>query len=549
MTKLRFILLATLAFGLGFATATQVLATGSDEASGVSSRTGNESPRSGLSTGESNSRIDDYSHQDEQINIQGDKDAVVKVLRVNQKNLVNDYVVGVFPVTNVNPKEIRALFRAITAKEGGRAEVIRDKVSKKAYLQVVCPRFQLPYIEQAISALDEAWLQEDVDGATELYYKAKFRGVENINRIADVPGGSDGGTTVVDKAANAIFKRGEPYRMDKWMETAEQVDVLPPQLLLQAAVYEVEVTNEQKLGLDYVAWKCGPGSNLFRFVTWGFHSSQEAKNATSIFDPFVAERTLVAGTDDIGTSGHGYYAAANFLLTSEYIDFLVRNGRARLVTTGRVNVRHGEFGVLDMTDEVIHFTREQDESDLASEADKFADAGSEEGTARGPEDFVERCRRQGSVNVGFTMEVEPFIGLETTELGYVLFVTNIVGVTPAGTPITRTSATTGNVLLRDGTPICAGGLKRTEEVKSTAKMPILGSIPVLGWLFGGEQEAQRQTEMVVVLTPQVVQFSEIDKELASQEDKSVRAQVAQNAALRLPKSEFGFDQWLLGRDY
>ena len=110
-----------------------VLAGGGDEASGVATRRGDASPSA------SASEIDTYLYQDEQINIDGGEDAIVKVLRVNQKNLVNDYVVAVYPIQHASPKEIRSLFRVVTGKEGGRAEVIRDKVGKKAYLQVICP--------------------------------------------------------------------------------------------------------------------------------------------------------------------------------------------------------------------------------------------------------------------------------------------------------------------------------------------------------------------------------------------------------------------------
>ncbi len=508
-----------------------VWAGGEDEAEGVQSRRGNPSPTA------AESDIDDYTFQDEQINIDGNRDAVVKVLRVNQKNLVNDYVVGIYPIRNAHPKEIRSLFRLITAKEGGRAEVIRDKIGGEAFLQVIAPKFQLPYIEEALQALDEDWVKEDVDGATQVYYRAKFRDVAAIDDIAEVPGGGDGETTVVDATANAIFKRGEPYRMKKWLSTAEEIDLFPPQVLLDASVYELEITDDLKLGLDYVAWKCGPGRNLFDFTCWGLHSSQDAEDVTSIFDPFVPERLLTGGDQRISTRGRGCYAAANYVLASEFIDFLLRRGKARLVTTGRLNVRHGTTGTLSVSDDVIHFQVSPDEQDLLT-----ADL----------EDYqlllAERCltHETGDLTLGLGLSVIPFIGLETTELVYALTMNDLVGTTPSGAPLVRDNNMVGSVLIRDGVPTCLGGLKRTEDIRSTAKVPLLGSIPVLGYLFGGERNAQRHTEMVVVLTPKVVQYSEIHKELARAEDKLVRRQVMEKAALPLPKTQYGFDQWLIG---
>ena len=54
--------------------------------------------------------------------------------------------------------------------------------------------------------------------------------------------------------------------------------------------------------------------------------------------------------------------------------------------------------------------------------------------------------------------------------------------------------------------------------------------------------------MVIVLNPRVVQFSEVHKELAREEDRLVRAQVLRHAHLPLPKTAYGFDMWLLGTD-
>ncbi|MHC4591881.1 MAG: hypothetical protein ACYS8L_04195, partial [Planctomycetota bacterium] len=132
---------------------------GDVEATGVQSRHGNTSPTAAAS------RVDTYLFQDEQINIDGSEDNVVKVLRVNQKNLVNDYVIRTFPIRNAPPIEVRAVFRRITALEGGRAEVIRDKIKKEYWLWVAAPKFQMPYIEAAMKELDVPWLKDDLDGS------------------------------------------------------------------------------------------------------------------------------------------------------------------------------------------------------------------------------------------------------------------------------------------------------------------------------------------------------------------------------------------------
>ena len=56
---------------------------------------------------------------------------------------------------------------------------------------------------------------------------------------------------------------------------------------------------------------------------------------------------------------------------------------------------------------------------------------------------------------------------------------------------------------------------------------------------------QRETEMVVVLTPKIRLGSEADLEMANPEDALVRQQVLRLAKMPVPRTQFGFDQWLI----
>jgi len=532
-------------------------ADGDRESTGVQNTDGDPSPSAGTIRRHSN--VDDYTNQDEQININGNQDSIVRVLRVNQKNLLNDYVVGVFPIRNAPPIELRNCFRQITAAEGGRAEVIRDKKRKEFFLWVVAPKFQMPHIEAALQALDVPWLTDDIDGSSQIYYRAKFRAIESVHAMARFAAsaglrgtGADNNVNV-DAANDAALFIGEPYRGRRYAEAAAQVDRPIPQLILEAAVYEIEVSRALRLGLDYIGWKNGPGRNLFECIAWGADYEQRARHMTSVYDPFVPARTAVAGTQTIEGDGRGRYCSWNYLVHSAWADFLAGTGRARLVTRGKVLVKNGETGTLSAVDEVLHF--------LVSTNEHYRQVG-EELVPNTPVSGIDptrpldndirvwdrTLRKNARLEIGFVMTVRPYISQETTELHITLALNNIVGQTPSGTPQVRTHTLTTTVLVADGQEICIAGLRRTEDVKNTAKMPILGSIPVLGYLFGHEATAKRETEMVVVLTPKIRFGSEADLEMASDEDKLVRQQVLRQAKLPLPRTEFGFDQWLLDEE-
>jgi type II secretory pathway component GspD/PulD (secretin) len=63
----------------------------------------------------------------------------------------------------------------------------------------------------------------------------------------------------------------------------------------------------------------------------------------------------------------------------------------------------------------------------------------------------------------------------------------------------RTASTVINV--RDGQPFAIGGLKLTNKVSRASRIPILGDIPILGYLFKTESLVDRQSKVVFLIKP------------------------------------------------
>lgn len=60
------------------------------------------------------------------------------------------------------------------------------------------------------------------------------------------------------------------------------------------------------------------------------------------------------------------------------------------------------------------------------------------------------------------------------------------------------------VMIRDGDTIAMGGLLRNRENVSTSKIPLLGDIPVLGWLFKSKSKEIQKTNLLFFLTPKIL---------------------------------------------
>ena len=524
---------------------------GNDEAEGVNNRRGNPSPASGSSQPGGISNIDDYTQQDEQLNLT-EKSGTVKVLRVNQKNLINDYVTEVIPFNNPNAinmaREVRLVFRQVCGKEGGRAEVIRDKVTGKGYLQVICPRFQLPYIREAVKALDEPWIKENNDGFSMVYYRAKNRPIADVDTLAKLWTDGDG-VSVLDTQANSAMRREEPARAHTWLRTCETVDVVPDQMVFEGAIYEVNTNDDLKLGLDYIAWKNGPGRSLFECIRGRTSTDQNWDEASSIWDPLTGKRQVVAGESDQETTVTQKYCSFNYVVNSAFIDFLASNGKARVITRPKIITRSNVKGTFSTVEQILSFNVVPDAVTRTPFNPPASPAVVGDAGELGVDNRMVNYSVVGTTattTTGVSLEVTPWIGSESTEVLVNVSYRTISGVTPQGIPMINTRALTTRARVRDGEPLVIAGLDRSEKTDAYAGIPFLSSIPGFGLIFGGETHSVRKTQLVIVLVPRLITGT--SKELASVEDVATMKMALGETRSEIPSNPWGFDQWLLDKN-
>jgi general secretion pathway protein D len=76
-----------------------------------------------------------------------------------------------------------------------------------------------------------------------------------------------------------------------------------------------------------------------------------------------------------------------------------------------------------------------------------------------------------------------------------------------GPTITKRSTKT-SVVVKDNQTVVIGGLMQEKEEQSVTKVPLLGDIPILGWLFTQKSVSKQKTNLLVFLTPHIVKESE-----------------------------------------
>ncbi|MGB3934167.1 MAG: secretin N-terminal domain-containing protein [Burkholderiales bacterium] len=185
-----------------------------------------------------------------------------------------------------------------------------------------------------------------------------------------------------------------------------------------------------------------------------------------------------------------WLARSSGLVTLAFSDpFLVFNlrntmDRANLLANPRIRVKSKDKAKIHIGDKVPVITTTSTSTGFVSESVTYLD-------------------------VGLKLDVEPMIYLEDDvgiKIG--LEVSNIVREikSTSGTLTyqvgTRNAATT--LRLKDGETQVLAGLISDEDRRSAVQIPGLGSIPVLGRLFGSNQDTRNKTEIVLLITPRVL---------------------------------------------
>lgn len=86
-------------------------------------------------------------------------------------------------------------------------------------------------------------------------------------------------------------------------------------------------------------------------------------------------------------------------------------------------------------------------------------------------------------------------------------------------PTTTKRATKTSVTVKDNQTVVIGGLMQEREEDNITKVPILGDIPLLGWLFKSKTTSKKKTNLLVFLTPHIVKEAEDLEKITEEKHK------------------------------
>ena len=295
---------------------------------------------------------------------------------------------------------------------------------------------------------------------------------------ATLGGDDDGGVAdvrvVADEENNAlmIYATGKQYELIK--DALRQLDVIATQVIIEASILEVTLTDALRYGLEWT-FKNGFGTNYD-----GFGQLANSGGGPAATSPGFSY-TLTNSLGDI----------------SAVLNALSEDSLINVISTPSVMVLDNHPAYIHVGDQVpVRQGTSSTDGGTVTENIVYRDTGV-------------KLMVQPSVNAGqlVTMDVEQSV----TDVG------NVDLATGQRTFLERNIMS--RVAVRSNESVVLGGLIRENASATDSGLPLLHRVPVLGTLFGATSTENRRTELLVIITPRVInneqELRDVSRELRS----------------------------------
>jgi len=106
------------------------------------------------------------------------------------------------------------------------------------------------------------------------------------------------------------------------------------------------------------------------------------------------------------------------------------------------------------------------------------------------------------------------------------FVEDVEGL--SGAAITTKRQATTSVVVEDGSTVVIAGLIRDDKTGSIGKVPLLGDIPLLGWLFKSRSQTKIKTNLLIFITPRIVTSAEDLRKITEEEQEQRKKNIEEH---------------------
>lgn len=263
---------------------------------------------------------------------------------------------------------------------------------------------------------------------------------------------------VVDEANNALIITAIPMSLEEIARLLKNLDRVPQQVLIEAKLVEVALDNQISMGVDW---------------------SNSSTDGNSDYGSSL--------TGPVGETGWFRFGrVTSDYVFSSFISAIAKKGKAKVLSDPKIATLNNKPAVINITSQVPYKTQT-----VAA------------GTPPTVTDVIVY------LTVGITLKVTPTINSD----GRISMYINPKVEQPSASypaekfaaPGIDTRSVETNVIVRNGETIVIGGLIHDTQSDVVTKVPLLGDIPLLGYLFRRKSVIRQRMELLIFVTPKVIE--------------------------------------------
>ncbi len=282
----------------------------------------------------------------------------------------------------------------------------------------------------------------------------------------------DRGTVTVDPRNNQLIITDTRPVIEKCKEIIEKIDRVTPQVLIESRIVEVSEDFKREIGTSL---------RFSREDVYDSGLNGEYSYNVSTNPPFVNLDDNGNATGSVGFNFTRLDAWGTPFTLDAMLQVMEEEGSAKIISSPKILTLDNKKALIKQGERFPYQTVEDDDVQIEFE------------------------------DVDLSLEVTPHVTPDQRIALTIKTTKNeIIGFIETGEPRIATNEAETELLVDDGETIVIGGVVKSNIKFTESGVPVLKDIPMLGWLFKRTYHDNTATELLIFLTPSIVQLEQKD---------------------------------------
>lgn len=309
-----------------------------------------------------------------------------------------------------------------------------------------------------------------VQGAPEMAVRTimlKFLDAQNVKGVLENML-SGYGAIAVDSKSNSLIISDTKDNLEKLVQEIRKADKTPQQVLIEVVILDVQLDDDTQIGINW------------DILSDKLYDVSYRQNLTTRLGSTIQDATTTGNATAFNTTGEG----GDFVLISgtvrNVVHMLQEKKNVEILASPRVLLISGGNASIRTIEEIPYREQTQTSGGGVLASTEFKEVGIT---------LVVSALVTDDNEILLTVEPEQSVN------------TGVFGIDDVPIIDTRKAKTT--LLLKDGQIVAMGGLRRQEKTKERDQVPVLGDLPLVGFLFRKEKITTINSELIVFLSPHI----------------------------------------------